>query len=349
MMRMRSRLGAGLLGAALLLSTWNVPAWAEEADAAYEEAWDDEEPEEEAPAKDPRSRNTAPARPAAPSAPAKGTAPDEKDSDDESPAAWNTQVTEQDAARSQEYLAQGQTCFAMKYMDEARNAYDKAIALDSGNAEAYAGRAEVCYALGTERRRKSLDTMEQALARVELTQAVNDCTAALRLRPNDAALLKQRATVYQALGQIAGVSPSVYDDALADITAALKAKPDSYSLYDQRALIQLARGETDLALEDLYQALALNPRDYLNGYYRGLVFIRQEKYEEALAKFDEVISGGGQFAAAWLQKGIVCEKLGRPLDALYAYRTFLSLDREHDAATIAYINERFNAIQLKKK
>ena len=107
------------------------------------------------------------------------------------------------------------------------------------------------------------------------------------------------------------------------------------------------RGQYDSALDDLYQALALNPRDKQNIFYRGLVFARQEKYEEALAKFEEATSGGAWFARAWLEKGKVYEKLGRPLDALYAYRTFLSLDREHDAATIAFINERFNAIQLK--
>jgi len=327
---------------ALLLSIWSSPILTGTSHAAYSESWDDEEPEEEVSAVAPNPHSEKTSHPASVES-AASRADDETDASPaaHSPADWEIQVTEQDRARSQEYLEQGKAQFAMRYLENAKAAYDKAIALDPGNADAYAARAEVYYFLGTNRRKKSLDPMEQALAQVELAQSVKDCTAALDLKPDTASFHKQRGTASQALGQ--------YDAALADISAALKANPDSYSLYDQRAMIQLERGQYDLALEDLYQALALNPRDRLNGYYRGLVFARQGKHEEALAKFDEATSGGAWFASAWLQKGMICEKLDRPLDALYAYRTFLSLDREHDAATIAFINERFNAIDLRKK
>ena len=344
MIRIHTRLGVGLLGAALLLSTWSGPAMAQAEVAVWDDAWDDEEIEDEVPAAETTAGGAKPARAGVSPTPVPTAATAGDEDDDEkatsNPSTWTIPVTEQDVARSREYLEQGRNAFAMRYLDEAKAAYDKAIALNPDNADAYAARAELYYALGTNRRKKSLDSMEQATARIELEQSAKDATEALRLQPGDESLFRQRSNAYQALGR--------YDEALADITAAIKAKPDSFSLYDQRALIRLEQDQYDLALEDLYQALAINPRDRMNGYYRGLVFLRQGKYEEALAKFDEATSGGAWFADAWLQKGIVYEKLGRPLDALYAYRTFLSRDREHDAATIAFINERFNAIQLKK-
>ena len=106
---------------------------------------------------------------------------------------------------------------------------------DSSRAVAFNGR---CWA--------------RALLNQELDKALDDCNAALKLRPGEANILDNRALVYLRRG--------TFDKALADYNAALKVQPrNAWSLY-ARSLVERRTGNTTAADADRASALAINPR-----------------------------------------------------------------------------------------
>ena len=92
----------------------------------------------------------------------------------------------------------------------------------------------------------------RALAGQELEQALGDCNASLRMRPNTAAYLDSRGLVY--------LRKNDYDKAIADYNAALHLQPNSaWSLYG-RGLAKLRKGLTADGQTDVAAANALEPK-----------------------------------------------------------------------------------------
>jgi len=86
----------------------------------------------------------------------------------------------------------------------------------------------------------------------DLRQALNDCNAALRLKPNTAAFLDSRGLVY--------LRQNDYDKAIADYDAALHLQPKiAWSLYG-RGLARLHKGLTAEGQADIAAANALEPK-----------------------------------------------------------------------------------------
>jgi tetratricopeptide (TPR) repeat protein len=91
----------------------------------------------------------------------------------------------------------------------------------------------------------------RALAGQELEQALLDCNAALKMRPNTASFLDSRGLVYLRQGK--------YDDAIADYDAALQLQPKiAWSLYG-RGLAKSRKGLTAEGQTDIAAATALEP------------------------------------------------------------------------------------------
>ena len=92
----------------------------------------------------------------------------------------------------------------------------------------------------------------RALSGVELEQALGDCNASLRLRPNTADYLDSRGLVY--------LRKNDYDKAIADYNAALHLQPKiAWSLYG-RGLAKLHKGLTADGQADIAAATALEPK-----------------------------------------------------------------------------------------
>jgi tetratricopeptide (TPR) repeat protein len=86
----------------------------------------------------------------------------------------------------------------------------------------------------------------------DLRQALNDCNAALRLKPNTAAFLDSRGLVY--------LRQNDYDKAIADYDAALHLQPKiAWSLYG-RGLAKLHKGLMAEGQADIAAANALEPK-----------------------------------------------------------------------------------------
>ena len=92
----------------------------------------------------------------------------------------------------------------------------------------------------------------RALAGAELAQALEDCNAALRLKPNTAEFFDSRGLVH--------LRHNDYDRAIADYDAALRLRPNTaWSLYG-RGLARLHKGLAAEGQADIDAALALSPQ-----------------------------------------------------------------------------------------
>jgi tetratricopeptide (TPR) repeat protein len=92
----------------------------------------------------------------------------------------------------------------------------------------------------------------RALSGEELAQALIDCNAALKLKPDTAAFLDSRGLVY--------LRQKSYDNAIADYDAALHLRPNLvWSLYG-RGLARLYKGLTAAGQADIASATALQPK-----------------------------------------------------------------------------------------
>lgn len=92
----------------------------------------------------------------------------------------------------------------------------------------------------------------RALLDSELDKALDDCNAALRLRPGEAAYLDSRGLVWLRRGDLG--------KAQADYDAAVAAQPrNAWSLY-VRSIVERRAGKTPQADADKAAAIAINPR-----------------------------------------------------------------------------------------
>lgn len=105
--------------------------------------------------------------------------------------------------------------------------------------------------------------------------------------------------------------------ALDEVKQALTIDPDFPDAYNLRGLIYLRLNDMRLAEESFRRALAINPNsaDVLHNY--GWLLCQQGKYTESVQAFTQALGNptyGGR-AKTWLAKGVCQIKAGRPLDA----------------------------------
>jgi type IV pilus assembly protein PilF len=105
--------------------------------------------------------------------------------------------------------------------------------------------------------------------------------------------------------------------ALDEVKQALTIDPDFPDAYNLRGLIYLRLNDMRLAEESFRRALAINPNsaDVLHNY--GWLLCQQGKYTESVQAFTQALANptyGGR-AKTWLAKGVCQIKAGRPLDA----------------------------------
>ncbi len=136
--------------------------------------------------------------------------------------------------------------------------------------------------------------------------AIDDFTAALRLKADDGSLYVARAQDQYLNGQ--------YDSAIADFDAALKLNSSPITLI-QRAASYRAKGDYDRAVADYTAALGLDAKDAgLDGWEiyneRGYAQFLAARYDAAAADFDKALTLGSTsrtddvlwlpYQAAWL-------------------------------------------------
>jgi tetratricopeptide (TPR) repeat protein len=83
-----------------------------------------------------------------------------------------------------------------------------------------------------------------------------------------------------------------YDQALQAFDQALKLKPNDPALITYKATVYYAKGNNPQALQLCEQVIKLNPNFGRAYYQRGMIYEKQEKYDQALADLQKAKSLG---------------------------------------------------------
>jgi tetratricopeptide (TPR) repeat protein len=108
------------------------------------------------------------------------------------------------------------------------------------------------------------DRAEARVERHDFAGALADYDAALKLRPDDAALLNSRCFTR-------GIANTALDEAMADCNAALADQPRDPAFLDSRGFIYFRLGNLERAIDDLDAALAVAPNQANSLYVRGVI------------------------------------------------------------------------------
>lgn len=134
--------------------------------------------------------------------------------------AWEQALPQAQSAAMQAY-EQANQLFEKRENDKALAEYERAIALDSKNADFHVGR---CRTLARLQRHKD---------------AIAACSDALRLRPDDPMILRWRGHFHINLRE--------FDDAIADLAKAESVKKDDRDIYYHLGLAHYLKGNWDQA------------------------------------------------------------------------------------------------------
>ncbi|MEC7222395.1 MAG: tetratricopeptide repeat protein, partial [SAR324 cluster bacterium] len=136
--------------------------------------------------------------------------------------------------------------------------------------------------------------------------------------PNSERLASSLGRLYLSLGQITVALDYYNEERLQSCNCA--------SLYLDRAQLRAQAGENQAALNDLSNALELNPRLSEAWFWKGMLNRRQNQTTEALAAFKTAANSNTQQAAVWQQIAILQKQAGETQSAIEAIKNALRLE-----------------------
>lgn len=216
----------------------------------------------------------------------------------------------------------------------AQSADDAAECLNLGKKEADAGsdrRLEVCTraiesgALTQGKLAAALGARGATyLRKGDLDRAIADYDAALRLSPDDADALLNRAMAHGEKGD--------YPEAIMDFKAVIERNPQSVPAYNGRCYTLALMGDAVRALEDCDRALALQPNTPYILDSRAYAFLRAGDFRRAAADYDLILQIEPKNAPALYGRGIARLRLGRQQDGQQDLAAARAADAGIDAA-----------------
>jgi tetratricopeptide (TPR) repeat protein len=161
---------------------------------------------------------------------------------------------------------------------EAIEDYDRALALDPNDSEAYRNR-------GVARGKLS-----------EYGEAIEDFERALAFDPNDSAAYFNRGLAHYRLNEYHEAIEDYdhgqlgeYREAIADFERALALEPDVRTAYRKRGIAHGQLGEHRAAIEDYDHPIALDPDESAAYCMRGLAHGDLNEYHEATEDYDRAL------------------------------------------------------------
>jgi len=160
--------------------------------------------------------------------------------------------------------------------DEAFSYFNKAIALEPDNAEAFRERGITYGNKGN------------------LDQASSDLGKAIELFPDFADAYHDRANVYSTRGDI--------DNAISDLNQAIIINPDFVEAYHDRGKAYSVKGDTDSAISDYDKAIEIDP--YFSDAYqsRAEAYFSKQDYDKSWADVHTVEDFGDEMNPDFIEK-----------------------------------------------
>jgi len=239
--------------------------------------------------------------------------------------------------------------------------YNKALELDSNSAEAYSNRGgyylrKEQYDLAIEEFNKALKLnpkfvgayLNRGLAfggNAQWDESLKDIETALKLNPDSLEAFIKQSFIYQVQNR--------YDEAIEVLNQASelesrapdKFRPNFAKVYNNRGLVFISNGQFEEALKDFNKAIQLDP-DLVEAYSnRGSSHLYNEQYDLAIADFDKVIRLNPQFAEVYSNRGLALLRKEKFDLALKDVMKAIELDPQN---TDAYLNKSLIYTQQKE-
>jgi tetratricopeptide (TPR) repeat protein len=244
-------------------------------------------------------------------------------------------ATELDPTRAEAFYGLGGTLLKQTQYKEAAQALEKAVSLGHEGKEAYlelggAYEALEDFAKAAESYEKYIglgpaDAWEAQLrlgvCRTKLGDfpgAIAALTEAERAQPRDLKVRLALAEAYEKAGRL--------EDAEATYTAMAEINPpEAITYYRQIYRIYDAANRNDQAVAPAKKIIELEPANETNHYYLGLTYFKGQKYEEAIAAFQQAIAVKADFPHAWFQIGSSYINMKKYREAAEAYKKYAEL------------------------
>jgi len=213
------------------------------------------------------------------------------------------------SSTAEAWVSRGVVHAAAGQLQQALAAFDRALALEPGRADALDRRGVVRLALG------------------DHAGALADLQRAVEYAPRNGQFRSNLGRARQLQGDLPGAIAE-YDRALAE--------DDRLAIaYLNRGVVRAAMGEFGAALQDYDRALAIDPED--GGVYaaRGLARQHVGDLDGALADFEKALTIDPRQASAHLARGTLRQQRGDRVGALADYERTLALDPRN---AVAYQN-----------
>ena len=233
---------------------------------------------------------------------------------------------------------------SLKRPADALAGYDKALAIKPNDAGAFYNRGNALQDL--KRPAEALASFERALAiRPGYVEALNNRGSALQdlKRPAEALASFERALAIKpdyaearnnrgnVLGQMGR-----HRDAINDFDRAIALRPDFAAAFSNKANSLFLLGRYDEALAVYDKVLALKPDSAEAWLGRGNILnCYLARRADALVAFDKALAAQPDLADAWGGRGEALAELGRPQEAVVAYRQALASGGDAEAIRYA--------------
>jgi Tfp pilus assembly protein PilF len=160
---------------------------------------------------------------------------------------------------------------------------------------------------------------------------------ALELCPRLASAWAGKGLASNALGQ--------FQEALRCYDESLRLDPRDPAVWHDKGNTLSAIGRHEGALSCFNEALILDPDDARAWNNKGGCLASLGRFDEARACYDNALAIDPSYALAWYAQGVIEERLGYVENAIIAYRRFLTLGTDQDAATVENVRRHVNALE----
>lgn len=196
----------------------------------------------------------------------------------------------------------GNALVVMGKMDEAEEAYRRAIILAPSSAAALCKLAEL---LATIKRNE---------------EAIGSYQAALILDPRDLSMLNGLGTLLQAEGR--------FDEAIETYRAMLALDPENAVAHSNIGSALQGQGHIALAMQEYQRALEISPHFAIAHFNLGTGLLLLDKVDESLAHFANTVKYDPHFLAAHNNISSTLSKLGRTEETVESCRRAIQINPE---------------------
>jgi tetratricopeptide (TPR) repeat protein len=210
-------------------------------------------------------------------------------------------------SKANELVIKGDELRGLGRYDEAIQAYDKVIEINSNNADAWNNKGLSLIMLS------------------RYGEAIQALDKAIEIKPNNAAAWSNKGCALDGLGR--------YDEAMQASDIAIENDPKLTNALIVKGTVLHHLGRDDEALEAYDIAIAIDPKSADAWGNKGNVLGRLGRYDEAIKALDKATeikpnnsNAWGNYAIAWGNKGVSLIMLGRYDEAIKALDKALEIN-----------------------